>query len=240
MGPGVRERLLKEQNMLAGLSFDDHTLSFTKILRKLCCHWTTSLKSLAVSQLDGSFQCLLKPPTLPEDMFRTMLSLPAIESLEVKDWDLDCVEGVLSAAEPIPNLKCLLLPLEELNSGISLPTLRHIAKTCPKLESFQCYIDSFSRVPEYSIPTDVGLSHGLRTLSVGNSLPPGHVPPPDNFFPPPVPKKLGYLIARHLYLLFPKLETIRTSEGHDGELWVIVDEFVKIFQTVRMDDLNRQ
>ena len=222
----VREMLLKEQERLASLSFEALTESFTKILRKLCL---TSLKSLSVCQLDGFFQCLLNHSTLPKEMFRTMLLLPAIESLEVKGWILDSVEDVLSAAEPIPNLKCLLLPLGEPNSSISLPTLRHIAKTFPKLEPFQCYIDSHSPVPEYSIPTDVGLSHGLQILSVGSSFP-----------PPPVDKKLEYLIARHLYLLFPKLESVRTSEEHDAELWVIVDEFVKMFQTARMDDLNRQ
>jgi len=219
----VRERLLKEPERLA---FEAHTETFTKILRKLCL---TSLSSLSVCQLGGSFQCLLNPPTLPEEMFRTMLLLPAIESLEVKGWILDSVEDVLNAAEPIPNLKCLLLPLGEPKSGISLPTLRHVAKICPKLESIQCYINPLYPVPEYSIPTDVGLSHGLRILSVGT-------------FPLPVAKQLGYLIARHLYLLFPKLETIRTFNGQleDAELWVIVDEFVKIFQTARLDDLNRQ
>ena len=235
---GVRERLLKEQERQANLSFDAHTVSFTEILRELCCRWTTSLKSFSVCQLGGSFQFLLKPPTLPEDVFRTMLLLPAIQNLEVKGWILDSVEGVLSAVEPIPNLNCLLLPSESgrSNSGISLPTLRHVAKTCPKLESFQCYImiDPHSPIPEYSIPTNAGLSHGLRTLSVGSS---------SSSFPGPLPvdKKAGYLIARHLYLLFPKLETIKTSsEEHDAELWASVDEFVKIFQTARMDDLNRQ
>ena len=222
----VRERLLKEQERLASSSFDAHTASFTEILRKLCSRRTT-LKSLSVCQLGESFQCLLKPPTLPEDVFRTMLLLPLIESLEVKGWILDSVDGVLSATEPIPNLKYLLLPLGEPNSGISLPTLRHVAKTCPKLESFRCYIDSLSPVPEYSVPTDVGLSHELRILSVGSA------------FLFPVAKKLDYLIARHLYLLFPKLETISTSE-YNAELWTSVDEFVKIFQTARTDDLNRQ
>ena len=229
--PKDRERLMKEQELerLASLSFDAHTLSFTEILRKkIRCHWKTSIKSLSVCQLGISFQCLLKPPTLPEEVFRTMLLLPVIESLEVKGWILDSVEGVLSAAERIPNLKRLFLPLGEPNSGISLPTLRHVARTCPKLESFQCYIDSFSPVPEYSIPTDLGLSHGLRILSVGSS------------FPLPVVKLLGYLIARHLYLLFPKLETIDISEEHNAELWGTVDNFVKMFQTARMDDLNRQ
>jgi hypothetical protein len=218
----VRERLLKEQERLTSLSFEAHTVSFTEVLRKL---YLPSLKSLHVCQLGRSFQCLLKPSTLPEEVFRTMLLLPAIESLEVKGWILDFVEGVFSAAEPIPNLKCLLLPLDEPNSSISLPTLRHVAKTCPKLESFQCYIDSLSPI---SIPTDVGLSHGLRTLSVGSS------------FPHPVAKRVGCLIARHLYLLFPKLETIKNSEEHNAELWVNVDELVKMCQTARMDDLNRQ
>ena len=223
-----QERLMEEQERLASLSFDAHTVSFTEILQKLRCHLKTSLKSLSVCQLGVSFQCLLKPPTLPEEVFRTMLLLPAIESLEVKGWILNSVEGVLSAAERIPNLKRLLLPLGEPNPGISLPTLRHVAKTFPKLESFQCNIDPLSPVPEYSIPTDLGLSHGLRTLSVGSS------------FPLPVVKQLDYLIARHLYLLFPKLETINTSEEHNAELWVNVDKFVKMFQTARMDDLNRQ
>lgn len=224
-----RERLLKEHERLTSLSFKAHSESFTKILRKLCLT-SPSLNSLSLCQLGGSFQFLLKPPTLPEDVFQTMLLLPAIESLEVEGWILDSVESVLSAVESIPNLKSLLLPSSQPNSGsgISLPTLRHVAKTCPKLESFQCYIDPLSPVPEYSIPTDVGLSHGLRILSVGS------------FFPLPFVKKLGYLIARHLYLLFPNLETIRTSGGHDAELWVDVDDFVKIFQTARMDDLNRQ
>jgi hypothetical protein len=221
----VRERLLMEQERLASLSFEAHTVSFTEVLRKLCL---PSLKSLYVCQLGVSFQCLLKPSTLSEEAFRTMLLLPAIESLEVKGWILDSVESVLSAAETIPNLKCLLLPLGEPNSSISLPTLRHVAKTCPKLESFQCYIDSLSPVPEYSLPTDAGLSHGLRTLSVGSS------------FPHPVAKQLYYLIARHLYLLFPELRTINTFKEHDMELWVSVDEFVKIFQIACMDDLNRQ
>lgn len=162
-----------------------------------------------------------------------MILLPAIESLEVKGWILDSVEGVLSAAaEPIPNLKCLLLPLGEPNSGISLSTLRHVAKTCPKLESFQCYIDCLSPVPEYSISTDAGLSHGLQTLSVGSKFPLS--------IANPLAKRRDYLIARHLYLLFPDLETISTFEEHDAVLWVVVNDFVKIFQTARQDDLNRQ
>ena len=136
----VRERLMNEQERLASLSFEAQTESFTKMLRNLCLT-SPSLKSLSLCQLGRSFQCLLKPSTLPEDVIRTMLVLPAIESLEVKGWVLDSVEGILSSAGIIPNLKSLLLPLGEPNSGISLPTLRHVAKICPKLESLQCYIN---------------------------------------------------------------------------------------------------
>ena len=50
-----------------------------------------------------------------------MLLLPAIESLEVKGWILDSVEDVLNAAEPIPNLKCLLLPLGSVRHGYGIP-----------------------------------------------------------------------------------------------------------------------
>ena len=225
----VQERLLKERERSTSL-FDAHTLSFTELLRQLCCRWTASLKTVTVCQIGESFKCLLQPPTLPEETFRTMLLLPAIKNLEVKGWSLNSVEGVLSAeTEPIPNLDSLLLPLAsgEANFGISLSTLRRVAQTFPKLNSFQCHIESLSQIPEYPIPTDLGLSHGLRKLSVGNSS-----LIPDN--------KQLYLIARHLYLLFPNLETINTSEEHNAAQWVIVDEFIKMFQTARMDDLNRQ
>jgi len=67
----VREKLLKEQERLARLSFEAHTVSFTEILRKLCL---SPLQSLCVCQVGGSFQYLLKPPTLPEEVFRTMRS----------------------------------------------------------------------------------------------------------------------------------------------------------------------
>jgi hypothetical protein len=159
-----------------------------------------------------------------------MFLLPAIENLEVKGWILDSLDDVLNAlSEPIPNLKSLLLPLAvgDTDFGISLSTLGAVAKTCPKLESLQCHIESLSQIPEYPIPTNDGLSHGLRKLSIGNC------------FPLSDTKRL-YLIARHLYLLFPNLETIITSEQHNAAQWVIVDEYLKMFRTARMDDLNRQ
>ena len=216
----------EELKSLTNLSFDAHTVSFTELLRLLFHRWTISLKIVSVCQLSGSFQCLLKPSTLPEEIFQKLLLLPAIESLEVKGWGLNSVESVLNVTESIPNLKSLLLPLGRINSGISLPTLRRVAEICPKLELFQCNIQSLALIPEYTVPTTETLFHGLRTLSIGNLC-----PHPDS-------KKL-YLIARHLDLLFPHLEKITTSEGHNAEQWVVVDELVKMCQTARMDERYR-
>lgn len=172
---------------------------------------------------------LLKPPTFPKEIFQALLLLPAIENLEVKGWTLDFVESVLNGIHLLPNLKSLLLPLDETNSGISLHSLRHIAKICPKLESFQCSIKSLSPIPEYPVPTTDALLHGLRELSVGNS---------SESSPLSDIKQLR-LIARHLYLLFPSLETIDTSPERNAEQWIIVDELVKMCQMARADDMNR-
>ena len=194
----------------------------TKFLRMLCCRWTESLKTVSLCQLN-----LLKPTTLPQDIFLELLRLPALEILEVKGWGLDSVETLFGVGLPvIPNLESLLLPLDEINSGISLSALRDVAGTCPKLKSFQCRIDSRSVIPEYTVPTTKILSHGLRTLSVGNSS-----PYPDS--------KNLYLIARHLDLLFPHLEKITVSEEHNAKQWAVVDELVRMCQTARMDERYR-
>ena len=203
-----------------------YTTDFVEIIRNLCSRWTTSLKAVSLCQQDESSQCFFNP-TLPEETFRALLLLPAIENLEVRSWTLDCVESVLNAIQLLPNLKSLLLPLDETNSGISLRALRHVAEICPKLESFQCSIKSLSQIPEYPVSTtNAALSHRLRKLSVGNSSPLSNA------------KQLR-LIARHLYLLFPRLETINTSQGRNAEQWIIVDELVKICQMAHMDDMDR-
>ena len=220
-----QKRIQEEQENLR-LAFDTHTASFTELLRTLYRRWTVSLKTVSVCQLSGSFQQLSKPAILPKVIFRELLLLPAIESLEVKGWMLNSVESDIQGVESIPNLKSLLLPLDETNSGISLLTLRHVAETCPRLEIFQTRIEPLSLIPEYSVPTTEALSHGLQVLSVGNSS-----PHPDS-------KKL-YLIARHLYLLFPNLEAINTFPEYNAEQWVVVDRWVKGFQTARIDDMNR-
>ncbi|KAF8801988.1 hypothetical protein BYT27DRAFT_7146823 [Phlegmacium glaucopus] len=217
----------RERSLLANVY---NNTPFVALLRLLPSRWSASLKTVSVSTFGCSPQQALIPPTLLKEAFRTLLLHPTIENLIVKGWTLDSVEdSILCLAELAPsNLKGLFLPLDETNSGISLSTLRHIAITCPKLESLQCRIKPLSLIPEYTVPTTgtEALFHGLRTLSVGNSS-----PHPDS-------KKL-YLIARHLDLLFPHLETINTSEEHNGEQWVVVNELVKMCQTARMDERYR-
>ena len=71
------------------------------------------------------------------------------------------------------------------------------------------------------------LIHGLQTLSVGNSFSDLH-------------SKEFYLIARHLDLLFPHLEMITTfGPNAEAEPWNVVNELVKMCQTVRMDERYR-
>ncbi|KAF8801993.1 hypothetical protein BYT27DRAFT_7244935 [Phlegmacium glaucopus] len=156
----------KELQRMARIAYDVYTKPFAEILRTLCSRWRTSLKSVSVCQLDGSFQCLLKPPILPEEAWLEILLLPAIENF--KGWTLDLVESVLDITKRRPNLKSLLLPLDETNSGISLDALRDVAETCPNLESFQCRIEPLTLIPEYTVPTTGALSryeyYPLETL----------------------------------------------------------------------------
>jgi hypothetical protein len=145
----------------------------------------------------------------------------------VKGWTPDSVENsILGLAELTPSrLKTLFLPLEE-NSWISWSTLRHIAITCPNLQSLQCRIKPLSPIPKYTVPTTEVLFHGLRTLSVDNPFPDLH--------------SNEFYIARHLDLLFPHLETVTTFEHNKGAgPWIVINELIKMCQTARMDEKYR-
>ena len=217
-----REREEEERRM--DNAYND--TSFITLLRMLSCRWSTSLKTVSLSLFSHFPEQSLHPPTIPKEAFENVLFHPTLENLTITGWTLDSVEDSIFGLT-LSSLKTLSLPLDKRNSGISLSTLRHIAITCPKLESFQCRIEPLSLIPEYTVPTSKILSHGLRTLSVGNSA-----PLPDS-------KKL-YLIARHLDLLFPHLETITPSEKHNAKQWAVVNELVKMCQMVRMDERYRQ
>lgn len=207
-----------------------NSIPFSALLQLLPSRWSASLKTISVVNASGHYpQQVLIPPTLRNEAFRLLLFHPTIENLAVKGWTPDSVEdSILGLAEITPsNLKSLFLPLDEANSGISWSTLRHIAITCPKLQSLQCRIKPLSLIPKYTVQTTEALFHGLRTLSIGNSFPDLH-------------SNELYLIARHLDLLFPHLETITTFEHNaEAEPWIVVNELVKMCQTARMDERYR-
>ena len=198
------------------------------VLLRLLPRWST-LKTISVVNAFGHSPRQTFASTLLNEVFQLLLSHPTIENLTVKGWAPDSVEdSVLGLAESTPsNLKYLFLPFNEANSGISWSTLRRIAIACPKLQSLQCRIKPLSPIPEYIVPNTEALFHGLRTLFVGNSLP----NPPSN---------KPHLIARHLDILFPHLETITTFEHNvEAEPWIVVRELVKLCQASRMDERYR-
>ena len=218
-----RLRAINEQKRERGVNI------FSALLQLLPTRWSKSLKTISVVNASGHSTQHVLIPTLLNEVFRLLLFHPTIEKLTVKGWTPVSVEdSILGLAEMTPsNLKSLFLPLDEANSGISWSTLRHIAITCPKLQSLQCRIKPLSLIPKYTVPTTEVLFHGLQTLSVGNSFPDLH-------------SNELYLIARHLDLLFPHLETITTFE-HDtkAEPWIVVNELVKMCQTARIDERYR-
>ena len=68
-----------------------------------------------------------------------------------------------------------------------------------------CCIDTLSVIPQYSTPTNKALSHGLQTLYVAND-----------------PTSLWdfnhlLLVTRHLYHMFPRLQTIDKVDGPNAE-----------------------
>ena len=221
-GESEEERRLKEQRKVRE--------PFMSLLQLLPTSWSTSLKTISVINTFGhSPQLALIPPTLLNEAFRVLLFHPTIENLTVEGWTPDSVEdSILGLTELAPsNLKSLFLPLHEKKSGISWSAFRHIAITCPKLQSLRCRINPLSLIPKYTVPTTEVLFHGLRTLCVGNSFPDLH-------------SNELYHIVRHLDLLFPHLETITTFEHNaEAEPWIVVNELVKMCQTARMDERYR-
>jgi len=168
------------------------------------------------------------PPVLPKQVYGTLFCHPKIETLELKRWKLDSVEHFLSSLKSSSpqNLKHLHLPMDSADSAVSLSGLLNIAEACPMLESLHCCINTLPPIPQYSIPTTKALSHGLQILFVNN------------------PTSLWdfnqlLLVARHLYLTFPRLQTIDTVDGPDAEQWLRVRDLIKTFQAIRADDVYR-
>ena len=208
-------------------NFDLRTASYISVLQIVSSRWAAHLKEVRFNQLASS-QPLSILPALPKQVYATLFSHPNIEIVEFKQWTLDSVEDFLSAltSSGAEKLKQLHLPIDDPGAAVPLSGLVDIAKACPMLQSLQCCVSTHSPIPEYSIPTSKVLPHGLQTLVVAannstslwdfNQL---------------------LLVARHLYLAFPHLQTIDSLEL--AEQWMHIRDLVKMFQTVRQDDMYR-
>ena len=202
------------------------------ILQTVSSRWSTNLKTVKFDNrcLDDSSQPLSTPPVLPKLVYGTLFRYQKLEILELKQWQLVSVEDFLSSMKSSgpKNLKQLHLPIDDPGSAISLSGLLDIAEACPMLESLHCCIDTLPPIPEHSIPTTKALSHGLlKSLFIATN--PASVWDFNQIL----------LVARHLYLTFPCLQTINCVEGPNAEQWVRIRDQVKMFQVIREDDMYR-
>ena len=201
----------------------------TKILQTVSSRWSADLKTVKFNNLDSSPQPLPTLPVLPKQVYEPLFCHPNLEILEFKQWRLDSVKDLLLSMKSSGNkkLKQLNLPIDDPKSAISLHGLLGIADACPMLESLHCSIDTSPPIPKYSSPTTEALSHGLQSLFVANN--PTSLWDFDQLL----------LVARHLYLTFPRVQTIDRVEGPNAEQWVRIRNLVKLLQVSRQDDASR-
>ena len=210
-------------------TFDLHTALCVAILQTVSSRWSASLKTVKINQLDRSFQPISIPPALPKEVYGTLFCHPKIETLEFQQWKLDSVEDFifsLKISGP-KSLKHLHMPMDDPDSAVSLPRLLDIAEACPMLKSLQCSIDTLSLIPECPIRATKALAHGLQTLTVTSK--------------PTLLYNFNQLllVARHIYLVFPYIQTIDNMEGSNAdsaEQWVHIHDVVKMYQAIREDD----
>jgi hypothetical protein len=210
-------------------TFDLHTALYITLLQTVSSRWSANLKTVKFNQFDRSFQSLSTPPTLPKEVYGTLFYHPKIETLEFQRWKLDPVEDFIFSLKTSgpKNLKHLHMPIDDPDSAVSLSRLSDIAEACPMLKTLQCSIDTLSLIPEYPIPATKVLAHGLQRLTVTSN-----------------PTSLWnfnqlLLVARHIYLIFPYLQTIDNMEGSNAdsaEQWVHIHDGVKMYQTIREDN----
>ena len=202
---------------------------YTKIFHTMSTRWSADLKTLKFNNLDRSPQPLPTLPVLPKQVYGPLFCYPNLEILKFKQWRLDSVEDLLLSMKSSSNnkkLKQLNLPIDDPESAISLYGLLDIAEACPMLQSLHCSINTSSPIPKYSSPTTEALSHGLQSLFVANN--PTSLWDFDQLL----------LVARHLYLTFPRVQTIDSVEGPNAEQWVRIRELVRMFQVIRQDNID--
>ncbi|KAF8147260.1 hypothetical protein B0H34DRAFT_803402 [Crassisporium funariophilum] len=200
--------------------------TFACLIARVVLLWPVSLKRCTLN-----LEYYKAPPLLvPTLVLSKEAFVCSIEYLEVKGWRLDCIEeslGSLDTSAPPPKLQSLHLPLDrELNPGISLSTLRHIANACPDLRSFQSRVEPLRNMLELKPPKPDSevLSHALTKLTLHSIS-----PPPDRLI----------LVAHQIYSLFPNLEVIEPSSDEDVGQWRFIHDLVKMCQTSRKYDQYR-
>jgi hypothetical protein len=191
--------------------------------------WKATLTTLYLGQHEEYPPDDVTSPTLQFYSMAKILSHPTLERLNVSNWKVDSLSSPLSRLSPSSSmLKELHFPVGIGNKGILLSDLRLIAEACPNIVSFQSSITDLRRIPEYDPLEGASnaLSHGLEILSVGNAS-----------------ENLDWnevlAVARHIFILFPRLKEIRTHEGQNEEQWKRIHSLVQMFKAVCLDDAAR-
>jgi len=176
-----------------------------------------------------------KPVDLPVAILNILMEHFNLEYLEITGWTLPETPSGHKAlfndtSKSFPNLKTICFPVGSKTSAstICLTELPSIAESHPNLVFLQCGIESLSNFtgPLLSIETP---SHGLKTLSVGNSPEAADT----------IDWKQKINIAAFLDTLFPNLERIETQAGANSETWECIYDLVKMCQTSRLIHANR-
>ncbi|KAF9484243.1 hypothetical protein BDN70DRAFT_161800 [Pholiota conissans] len=169
----------------------------------------------------------------PSSTFRTLLSCSTLKELHFAHWSLSRVDEILvdlATSSHIPKMEMerLRLPVNEtLNSGIAISTLHLIAAYYPHILNFECFIQTADAISSSQLDDDV-VPCGLKYLSLGGQL--------------SISMERKIDIAKHIYLLFPKLQEITTHEGpgYDADGWMIIYHLVRAHQEVSLIEETRR
>ncbi|KDR66427.1 hypothetical protein GALMADRAFT_1151003 [Galerina marginata CBS 339.88] len=198
------------------------------LLKRLTEHLATSLLSLTIRFTDEGPG--VPRDALPQDALVSLAAFSKLEHLEIYGIGIDGLDdAVLGLVSHWPDLQTLHLPLTHGSSdGLSMPTLQHVAQSCPNLASLRTSIifpDNFSSLAGiYETP----FSHGLTCLSVGSHTVELHRT-----------LDMQALVAKCLYAIFPTIRLIQAHPEHDLDFWSNVRTLVGLCQeATRIDNIR--
>ncbi|KDR66429.1 hypothetical protein GALMADRAFT_217009 [Galerina marginata CBS 339.88] len=178
---------------------------------------------------------------LPGSTISCLSSLRNLEQLEISGVGISDLDRALAGTNELwPKIQTLRLPLSSNSSnnartgvyGLSLSTLRHLARSCLHLTSIQSFIILPSDHSSLTGFDDKPISHPLKSLSVGCF-------PEAQWRHDSENMDKVYHTASCLYAIFPNLDTIQTHEQYASEFWTEVHKLVKIYQKIRALDRLR-